>query len=348
MRLSLSPTRYQDDVQVRNFFEQVVHRMEALPGVSAAGAISSLPLSGSNTSGNFGIEGIDFPFGTPMPEADTRTVTPGYFEAMGVSVLSGRSFGSVDQAVEGDGGVVIVDESFAERFWPGENAVGNGVRPGGNRHDPYRGIVGVVRHTKHHGLAVDSRMQVYFPIAQRPVRSMFLVLRTDTDPANVLNAARNAIWDIDPNQPVYDVMTMEERMSESLARQRFATLLLAIFAAVAVILAAIGVYGVMMYTVAQRSRELGVRIALGAQRQQVLGLVLRQGLVLTLFGVAVGLLGAFTLTRLVSSLLFEVSTTDVVTFTVVSVGLAAIGLVACFVPAGRASRVDPVVVLKEQ
>ena len=348
MRVSLSNSRYPDDRQIQDFYDQILQRLRGLAGVKAAGAISSLPLSGSNTSGNFGIEGKTFPVGTPLPEADTRSVTPGYFRAMGIPVVSGRTFTSQDQPVEGRGGIVIVDESLADKFWPGKNPLQEGVRPGGDRHLPYRPIIGVVRHVKHHGLAVDSRMEVYFPLTQRPVRSMFLVLKTDIDPESLIQPARNAIWQVDPAEPVYDIMTMTERLHASLARQRFATLLLSIFAAVAVLLAVIGVYGVMMFTVTQRTRELGVRIALGAKRQQVLALVLKQGLNLTLIGVALGLLGAFALTRLVSSLLFQVGTIDILTFTLVSFLLAVIGLIACTVPAGRAARVDPAAVLKQE
>jgi predicted permease len=290
--------------------------------------------------GGINVEGF-----TPQPgqelQVDQRGASPDYFRTMEIPLIKGRFFSDFDNVTNAQP-VVIVDEKFAQRFWPNQDPIGKKVwgdpkRPGT--------IVGVVGTVKQYGLDIDGRIVVYRP---SPGLMTYQVARTSTEPSAVASAMVRAIHSVDPTIPVFDVRTMSDRMSDSMARQRFSTIMLGAFAVFALILAAVGVYGVMSYLVTQGTHDIGVRMALGAERRSILGLVLRQGLELTGVGIVAGLIGAVVLTRVMASLLFGVSATDFVTFSAVPLLLAATALFACYIPARRATLVDPVIALREE
>lgn len=338
-RVSLPTARYPDLAQRSELFHQATERLASIPGVTAAGAVSFLPLNGGigNSSGNFEIEGIPVPEGTAQPEADRRTTTPGYFEAMQIPLYSGRTFDSRDQDVP-DGGSVIVDDEVAKRF-KGQDPVGRRIRLSGNT--PWLTIVGLVKHVQHEGLGVPSREQIYFPATQLVSRSMYFVMRTTEDPISLVPRVRQKILELDRQLPIYDVKTMEERLAASLQKPRFASLLLGIFALVALILAAAGVFGIAAFLVTQRTAEIGIRMAMGARPDQVQHLITRKVMLLAVIGSALGFAGALAVTRLFQSVLYGVTTTDPTTFAGVVAILLLIAFVAAFVPARRAARIDP-------
>jgi len=261
-------------------------------------------------------------------------------------ILKGRSFTDQDNRKDAPR-VMIVDPSFAERYWPGEEVIGKAVRMGRRQDSPPTIIVGMVGRVKMEGLDNDSnRTQAYFPHRQMGVNSMTLILRTSTDPLTVAPAARKQVAMIDPDQPIYDVRTVEQLRDDSVAPRRLSLLLLGVFAAVALTLASIGVYGVMSYSVTQRAHEMGIRMALGAGRGDVVKLVTKEGMSLAGIGLGLGLAGAFGLTRLMSTMLFGVTATDPVTFVTISIFLGVVAFCACFVPAHRATKIDPIVALR--
>jgi predicted permease len=262
---------------------------------------------------------------------------------MEVPLVKGRFF--TDRDTKDAPQVVLIDQKMAQRFWPGSDGLGKRVKQGGPK-DPWLTIVGVVGIVKEYGLDIDGRMVVYYPHQQLPTNGLYIVARTGTDPATVSSAIIQQVHALDPDVPVYDVRTMPDRLRGSLARQRFSMTMLGAFAGFALVLAAVGVYGVMSYLVTQGIHDIGVRIALGAQQGNILGLVLRQGMTVALIGIAGGLAGAFALTRLMASLLFGVNATDVATFSAVAVFLVIIALVATYVPARRAMNVDPLIALR--
>jgi predicted permease len=272
---------------------------------------------------------------------DQRAVTPDYFRVMEIPLRQGRMFNDFDLPQHAQL-VAIIDEKFAQRFWPNGDALGKHLW-----FDPKQPItiVGVVGTVKQYGLDVDGRIVFYRP---GPVLGGWHVARTTAEPAAAALAIARAIHDVDPTVPIYDVRTMRDRMSDSLARQRFSTLMLGAFALFALLLAVVGVYGVMSHLVSQGTHDIGVRMALGAQRSRIVGMVIRQGMELTVAGVAIGLIGAALLTRVMATLLFGVSATDIVTFSAVPVVLVAAALVASYLPARRAIQVDPVVALREE
>jgi putative ABC transport system permease protein len=270
-------------------------------------------------------------------------ISSGYFRALGIPLLSGRGFSEQDGANAAP--VVIINETLARRYWPDSDPLGKRLRVGDEKR-PWRTVVGVVGDVKQYGLDTPSTMQVYLPHQQSPSQQMVLVVRTSVEPQSLTAAVRNEIWAVDKDQPVYNIRTMEQLLSKSVAQRRFNMLLVGVFAAVALLLATIGLYGVISYSVAQRTHEIGIRMALGAETRDVLRLVLGQGMTLTLIGVAVGLGAAFALTRIMSSLLYGVSATDPATFGGVSVLLTVVALVACYIPARKATRVDPMVALR--
>jgi putative ABC transport system permease protein len=359
MRLTLPQARYKPE-QTAPFYQQLLDQIRALPGVQSAGAVTILPLSGSYSSGTTVVEdtsageGLQRFNGHPFLEADRRNVTPGYFDSLGVTLLKGRFITEADDQKAPP--VAVVDEKFARRFWPDGNAVGKRVAVGGTRDNIQWGeIVGVISHIRHYGTNKEGqarayfpegREQIYFPLAQNPSRTMYLAISTATDPAALINPVRNAVLAMDKDMPVYEVKTMGQLVSKSVANPRLNVVLMSIFAAVALILSAVGIYGVMSYSVTQRTHEIGIRMALGATPSDVLRLVVGQGLALTGAGVGIGLASAFFLTRLMSTLLFGVSATDPVTFIVIAMILTAVAFVACFIPARRATRVDPMVALR--
>jgi putative ABC transport system permease protein len=346
MRVELPEARYREIPKQIVFRQRVLEAMNSLPGVQAA-MISELPMSGDLLTHNFVIEGRDPLAPGDEPELVTRSVTRDYFETMGIPLLAGRSFSVQDNA---DAPMVaVINQSMVREYFPSQDAIGARFRWARGNPTAWITIVGVVGDVKHFGFERAEQPAAYTAYEQLDQpwkRWMTLVIRSNTDQAALLTQMKRQLWTVDGQVPVTRVRSMTEVMSASLAEQRFNMALLGIFAAVALTLAAIGIYGVMSYSVTQRTHEIGVRIALGADRSNVVTLVLRQGLVLTAIGVVTGLATALALTRVMSSLLFGVSATDPLTFAIISVLLAGVALVACFVPARRATKVDPMIALR--
>ncbi|HKP11016.1 MAG TPA: ABC transporter permease [Blastocatellia bacterium] len=341
MRLDLPPTRYATPQQAASFFQRLQQSVAALPGVEAVGMISELPLSGQPNDGPFAIEGRPPDAPDQRPLADFRRVNHEYFRALGIPLLRGRPF--TEQESQQSANVVIVSERLAEQYFPDEEAVGKHLRLDFMSKAPYE-IIGVVGDVRHRALAFDVYPAMYLPTLSLPRTN--LVVRAAGDPASLAIAVRKEVTAIDPQQPVAAVKTMGQWVSESVAQPRFRTLLLGIFAAVALLLSVIGIYGVMSYVVAQRTREVGIRMALGARPRDVLKLVVGQGMRLALAGVAIGVVAAYALTRLLETLLYEVSATDPATFAAIALLLTGVALLACYMPARRAAKVDPTVALR--
>jgi putative ABC transport system permease protein len=350
--LSLPPARYPSDTQRTAFFDQVLPAIAAVPGVRAAGATSVLPFGGSWSTASFEIEGYQPPPKQPGPWGDVRIVSPGFLETLRAPLRRGRPLTAQDRA--GAPKVAVIDEEFVHRYWPQDNPIGKrftfGPPPGAadTSAREWITVVGVVGHPKHEGLDAENRLQLYLPYAQRPPPSLAFAVRTAGDPAQYVNQMRRAVRSVDPDQPISDVRTMDELIAQSVGRRRLSMLLLSLFSGIALVLASVGIYGLMSYSVTQRSRELGVRIALGAGRGDVLRLVLRQGMSLALMGIVIGVGAAFALTRLIESQLYGVRATDPGTFLGVALLLGATALAANLVPALRAMRVDPADVLREE
>jgi putative ABC transport system permease protein len=333
-----------------NFIEQIIQRLKALPGVQAAAATDSLPLTPISRITVAEIEGrppIDWSNVKPgeVTPFSRPTVTLDYFNAMGIPVRKGGAFTSQD--VRPAAGVVIVNEAFEKHHFPGESAVGKRIRLRAGRAEArWQTVVGVVSDVRQKGLAGDVRLEVYSPELEDVGEALSFVIRTSGEPASLISSVRKVAAAVDPNQPLHNMMTMEQRLANTTTSRRLNTVLLSSFAAVALLLAVVGIYGVMSYAVTQRRREIGVRMALGAQRSDVLRLIIHGGLRLTLLGVAIGLAGAFALTRYLSSLLYSVKATDPWTFLTVAVALTGAALLACWLPARRAARTDPMVALR--
>jgi putative ABC transport system permease protein len=346
LQLSLPRTRYPEGKQVFAFYADLIGRIKSLPGVESVGAGSSLPLVGPNTDADFQIEGRP----APPPGEETiawySLVTSDYFQTMGMRIMSGRSFNERDHADSPY--VIIISETTARRYWPGEDPVGKHILTGSSNKPDRREIVGVVRDVKHFGIDADVRPTMYYPHAQVPARLMTVTVRTTADPTSLAATARSQVWSIDKELSVSNISNMKEIVSTSIAQPRLIMLLLGAFAALALILAAVGIYSVIAYAVTQRTREIGIRMALGAQAADVLKLIVGQGMLLTVTGVAVGLAGAFALTRFMQSFLYEVDAFDPVTFAAISLLLVSVALLACYIPARRAAKVDPMIALRHE
>jgi putative ABC transport system permease protein len=343
-RLSLPNSKYKGPA-VTNFYKQLRERVGALPGVEAVGTSYSLPMSSVALAwGPITIEGYIPKNSADFVMSNERFVSPGYFSAMGVSLVKGRLFDERD--VKGAQETVIVNENLAQRFWPDEDPIGKRLERAAK--EPWRTVVGVVRDNKEFSVDDEPPISIYHPHDQFPIGTMFLVVRSTTNPSSMASAITSEIHSLDPELPAYEFKTMDQRLSDSLARRRFSTLLLAVFAFVALLLAAIGIYGVMAYSVTQRTQEIGIRMALGARPGSIALLVIRQSFVLVILGTAIGLGGAFALTRVMASLLFEVSATDLQTFVVPALLLGSIALVASYFPARRAAKVDPTIALRSE
>jgi len=343
MRMTLPAASYPNQEAITAFYRRVSERLKELPEVDSVATSYSLPMS----SVAFAWEPITVEGYIPKAAEDTiisnvRIVGPEYFRAMSVQQVDGRLFTEHDRKGEMD--VAIVNEAFAEQFWPNQSPVGKRVQRGTS--GTWRTVVGVIRDVKEFSLEKEPPITVYYPFEQIVPRSTFLIVRTTSDPAAMLPAVTREIQSLDRDMSVFDVSTMEQRLHNALARRRFSMFMLGIFAVIASLLAAIGIYGVIAYSVSQRTHEIGLRMALGAQPANILKLVIRQALALVSFGIAIGLAGAFALTRLISSLLFGVSATDPVTFALISVLLGGVALVASYIPARRATKVDPMVALR--
>jgi putative ABC transport system permease protein len=339
LSVSLSASKYPEGSQGQAFFEQAEQRIRRLPGVIAVGSTSVPALKGSNWTSSATIEGR--PPEDDVSEVRHKVITPDYFRAMGITLLKGRFFNESDN--DKSQPVIIVNATFARRHFPGEDPIGKRIK---FLQDPWQTIVGVVNDEKQDGLGAKVDHEAYQPLLQVAQSDMSFMVRTSTDPESLIGAIREEIRVIDRSQPLFDIKTMRVAIYESLARERFITLLLIVFAALALTLASIGIYGVISFSVTQRTREIGVRIALGAQTSDVLKLVVSQGGKLAAAGVAIGLTSAFALTRLMKTLLFGVSATDPLTFVAVSLLLSIMALLACYIPAWRATKVDPLVSLR--
>jgi predicted permease len=342
MEVSAAGVKYKDSALRSEFYRNLAERVKSLPGITEQGAVSALPLTPSVGWGGITIEGYVPPANQPELQVDQRVATTDYFRTMQIPLISGRFFAASDTKASQP--VVIVDQKMADRFWPHGDAVGKHV--GHGTHDAWMTIAGVVGVVKEYGLDTDTRMVVYYPHAQAPDGTMFVVARTTTDPASMTDAIIGQVHALDSEVPVFNIATMQQRFHDSMARQRFATVMLAAFAGFALILAAVGVYGVMSFLVTQGTPDIAIRMALGAQRGNILSLVFQQGMGLALIGIGAGLVGALILTRLMASLLFRVSATDPLTFAGVSVLLILVAVSACYFPARRAMRVDPMVALR--
>jgi len=341
-------TTYPEDEQVARVFSQILEGAAATPGVLSAGAISDLPLTGSNISDSFTIEGRPPIAKEAEPSTEYHIITPRYFESMGIPFLSGRDVAPTDTRQSPN--VVVINDVFARRHFAGENPLGHRLKLQGQERDPLL-IVGVVGNVKQLGLDEQPPPEVFVPFLQDPVfpnyqRSMTIVARSKSDPGAIAGPLRAAVTSIDKSLPIWSLKPMTEHLRDSLARRRFSLILLSVFSGVALVLAAVGIYGVISYGVTQRTHEMGIRMALGAKPRDVLKLVVRQSMLLVMAGVGIGLLASLALTRLMKGLLFSVSVTDPMTFVVIAVLMTFIALLASLIPARRATRVDPLVALK--
>jgi len=344
-------SKYRSDTALVQYWERAIESVRAVPGVTSAGITSTLPFSGNWSTGSFSVEGYQPAPGKPGPWGDQRVVSPGFFPTLKVPLLKGRNFTEQDGTTGAQ--VVIVDEEMVKRYWPNADPLGKRLTFNDPRRDSvvkWMTVVGVVGHTKHEGLDAENRVQLYHPYHRFGFigNGMSFAVRTVGDPNQALPAVRAALHGIDQDVPISNIATMDANIENSMGQRRFAMMLLGLFAVMALVLASIGIYGVMSYSVTQRAHEIGIRMALGAARQRVLGMVMRQGLALVGLGVLIGVAGAFGLTRLISSQLYGVKPTDPATFVLVAVTLTGVAALATLIPALRATRVDPVVALRDE
>ncbi len=350
MQVSLPRSRYADDNRRAAFFAELIDRMGKLPGVDSAAATLQAPLIGLDVDkSTFAIKGAPAPAPGRQPAAPLHVVTPEYFHTMGIPLLGGRAFTERDD--RNTPGVIIINEALARRYWPNESPIGRQLKQGlaflpGDAME--REIVGVVGNVRHFGLALAEEPQMYLPHRQSPWPEMTLVLRAGANVAGLASAARAQVRFMDAQLPVAKVMTMDQGLRDSVAQPRFRALLFGLFAALALVLGAIGLYSVMAYSVTQRTNEIGIRMALGANAGDVMKMIIREGSSIIVLGLAVGLAGAFGLTRLLASLLFGVGVSDPLTFAGVSILLAIVAMLACYLPARRATKVDPMIALRTE
>jgi putative ABC transport system permease protein len=346
MQISLPAAKYREPQQIDGFFQQALEKIRALPGVESAAISTTVPLSGMNSAGSFVIEGRTTAPGEMAPWGNRWFAGASYFQTLGIPLIKGRYFD--DRDVRDAPQVAIIDETMERKFWPDENPIGRRISfqrdPQGN--PIWREVVGVVGHVKHRGLEGESPVQYYIPHRQLPSNTVFLVARTAVEPASRAGTVRSTVQEVDRELPVFRVTTMEKMVNDSMVQRRFSMILLAVFALVALILASVGLYGVMSYSVTHRTNEIGIRMALGARVTDVLALVVAQGMKLSIAGVGIGLAGAFALSRVMRSLLFNVSATDPLIYAVVALMLAGVSLLACYIPARRATKIDPMEALR--
>ena len=343
LQISLPSAKYGSDAQQTAFFQRLTQRLESLPGVQGVAVANDFPLDGDMQTSTPHIDGRPELTGEESL-AGVHLVSHNYFEVMGTSLLKGRSFTPAD--AQGARPVMIINKTTAQRLFPNEDPLGKRIKFSNAPEVPWKEVVGVISDVKHEGLGATPFMETYMPYLQTPSPIMAVAVRTKSDPSSLAAAVRKAVLEVDPNQPIYDVKTMSQRLSASVAPRRLSMLLFTSFAVIALILAAIGIYGVMSYSVSRRTHEIGIRMALGARAVDMLKLVVGQVLLLTVAGVAVGLVAAFALTRLMAGMLYGVSATDPATFAGVSLVLVAVALLAGYIPARRATRVDPMVALR--
>ena len=361
--VSLPEKKYVTADQRGQFFNRLLENLRSLPGVESTAAASGLPLGNNGWQTSFVIDGRPLPPREQTPLMEACLVTPDYFRAMNIPLKRGRFFDDHDNRASLEGkdlsklnelqrevaalNVIVIDEEFAGRYWPNEDPVGKRIRLGQESDAPVLTVLGVVGRVKMDGLSQDTkRVQGYFPFAQVPNNDMTVILKAAGDPNQLIAGVRQQVKTIDADQPIYGIRTMDEIRAESVAPERLNLTLLSIFAGIALVLAIVGIYGVMSYSVTQRTHEIGIRMAIGAQPRDVFRMVLGQGMMLALIGVALGLVGAFGLTRLMTTMLFGVEPTDPMTFAAIAILLTAVALIACYVPGRRATRVDPVISLR--
>jgi putative ABC transport system permease protein len=341
MRVQLPSAKYGEPQQRADFFKRAEERLAALPGVKSVGAISYLPLTGLATSTSFNLATKPLPR-SESPGTEVRPITPGYFTAMGIPLVKGRAFNERDGA---DSRVLIINETLARKFFPGQDPVGQRLIISWDKPiaDEIIGVVGDIKET---ALAQEPNPAVYWPHPREPYPFMNFVIRAAIDPTTLAAAAAREIHALDPDQPVSDIRTLDQVVAKSIARPRFNALLLAIFAGIALLLASVGIYGVMNYSATQRTQEIGIRMALGAKPCDILRLVVGHGMKLTFAGIALGVIASLALTRIMSNLLFGITATDLPTFLGVSAVLTFVAFLANYIPARRATRVNPVVALR--
>ncbi len=347
-RVALPDSKYSEFPKSRSFFQQLFERVQARPEVKSVGAINVLPFGGGGSDRSFSIEGSEVAPGQPHPDEQVRFVSAGYFRTMQIPLLKGRDF--TERDLPDTPQVVIANQALARKYWPNEEAIGKRVSFS-TRHPKWYQIVGIVGNVKHRGLDVAEKPEFYIPFfqplfADSNLQPMYLVARTAGEPLSVTAMVRSEVTAIDPEQPISNVLTMDQRIADSVAPRRFNMFLLGLFAGLALLLAAIGIYGIMSFSIEQRTREIGIRMALGARRRDVLKLVLRNGFSLALIGIGLGLGLSFIATRSMSALLYEVSATDPTTFVIDALLFGFVALLACYIPARRATKVDPLVALR--
>jgi len=348
LQLFLPPDRYpsENPMKRRQFVEQVEKRMNALPGVQSAGVVNFLPLTGFWGTTSFLLRGQTAQKQDQAPEADNRIVTPGYLRTMGIPLLRGRNFTDADRA--GGLQVAMINQTMAKQFYKGKDPVGEALNLGSADKPDWWQIVGVTGDVRAFGQDQPTHADIYRPFDQRPFPLVAFTLRTETDPASMVKAAEEAMWSVDPGLPVLKAIPMDLLASQTLAVRRASSALISAFAVLALVLACIGIYGVMAYAVTQRKQEIGVRMALGAGRGDVLRMMMGLGVRLTLFGVVLGLVGALALTRLMASLLFEVNAMNPLIFLIAAMVLIAVAMAASYLPARRAASIDPMRALRTE
>jgi len=344
MNLVLPASKYKDDAQRASFYSDLVQRVKTIPGVQSAALVNYLPLGGANSSDAYLVEGVPEPPPGQENEARYRVCTPDYFKTMQIPMVKGRSFTDHDNASAPP--VLIINETLARKHWPGADPIGKRIRfYGPIEKAPWLEVVGVIHDVKHE-LTREVMPEFYLSHSQDSWNAMILVARTTVEPASLAGQLRQQVWAIDKDQPVFDVKTMNEVRAGSVALYSFSSVTLGVFAGVALLLAVIGIYGVMAFAVSQRTHEIGVRMALGARARDVLLMVVGNGMKLALIGLVIGLAGAWGLSRFIQGLLFGVQPTDLLTFGIVSICLMLAALLACYIPARRATKVDPLVALR--
>lgn len=336
----LPRTKYKDPAAQWNFHRQVVEQIQQVPGVQSVSLVRGLPFSGNGATTAITLPDREPPPKGMEPEVMVNTATPNYFETLGIPFIKGRLFGDQDQANTPP--VLIINQTMARRFWPNQDPLGKQINSGGN----VGTVVGVVGDAKHYWLEEESKPQMYGAYSQQPGLFATVVIRTTVEPLSLSESVRKAVWRVDSDQPMWKIRTVGFLVNRSTADRRFLMTLMGIFATLALVLTIIGLYGVISYLVKQRTQEIGIRMALGAQMRDIMRMVLKQGMVLVLTGVALGLAAAWMLTRLMSRLLYQVSATDPLTFAGIALLLITVALLACYIPARRATKVDPLVALR--
>jgi putative ABC transport system permease protein len=346
MQMAIPGYKYPDPPRQAEYVKQILQRVSTLPGVEAAAISTSLPLNGTDTNSSFRIEGRPPASPQDKPLATITPVSPDFFKVMQVPQISGRAF--TEQDTDKSPPVIIINEKMAKTYWPNENPVGKRMSVTLEGYKILHEIVGIVGNVRSTSLGEEPQAALYLPYAQIPFQLVFLTARTKTDPLSMASAVRNEVLAVDRDQPVYDIKSMQQVIRDSSAKQSFSMLLLTIFAVLALCLAMIGVYGVVASSITQRTREIGIRMALGAQQRDILKLFLKNGIFIVLIGIALGLAASFAVTRIMSSLLYQIKSTDPATFLLAILALLVISILAIYIPARRAAKLEPMVALREE